>query len=161
MQPVQDLTIDTDVSRTQYQFVLRDTKADEFTAWVPKLIDRLRRLPAITDVASDFQNDGLAAYIDVDRATAARFGISPATIDNALYDAFGQRIISTVFTQSNQYRVILEADPNLQKSLDVAVRHLPAIGHICHRRGAAVGGDDRSISNRRRCRSITSASSRR
>ena len=118
MRPVQDLTIDTDVSRAQYQFVLRDANAGELATWVPRLLDRLRQLPQITEVTSDLQNDGLAAYIDVDRATAARFGISPATIDNALYDAFGQRIISTVFTQSNQYRVILEADPELQKSLD-------------------------------------------
>ncbi|HEY3145066.1 MAG TPA: efflux RND transporter permease subunit, partial [Dongiaceae bacterium] len=118
MQPVQDLTIDTNVSRTQYQFVLRDANADEFAEWVPKLLDRLRRLPQIADVASDFQNNGLAVSIVVDRATAARFGITPATIDNALYDSFGQRIISTVFTQSSPYRVILEADPTLQQSLD-------------------------------------------
>jgi multidrug efflux pump len=127
MQPVQDLTIDTNVSRTQYQFVLRDTNAGEFATWVPKLLDRLRQLPQIADVASDFQNDGLAAYIDVDRATAARFGITPATVDNALYDAFGQRIISTVFTQSNQYRVILEAKQGLQQSLDaLSTIYLPS-----------------------------------
>src|SRR6185369_6638890 len=127
MQPVQDLTIDTNISRTQYQFVLRDTNAAEFADWVPKLLDRLRQLPEIADIASDFQNNGLGAYIDVDRATAARFGITPATVDNALYDAFGQRIISTVFTQSNQYRVILEADPSLQQSLDaLATMYLPS-----------------------------------
>jgi multidrug efflux pump len=127
MQPVQDLTIDTNISRTQYQFVLRDTNAAEFGEWVPKLLDRLRQLPEIADIASDFQNNGLAAYIDVDRATAARFGITPATVDNALYDAFGQRIISTVFTQSNQYRVILEADPSLQQSLEaLSTMYLPS-----------------------------------
>jgi multidrug efflux pump len=118
MQPVQDLTIDTTVSRTQYQFVLRDANSEEFGEWIPKLLDRLRQTPQITDVASDFLDNGLAAYIEIDRATAARFGITPATIDNALYDAFGQRIVSTVFTQSNQYRVILEATPDMQKSLD-------------------------------------------
>jgi multidrug efflux pump len=116
-QPVQDLTIDTTVSRTQYQFVLRDANPDEFQEWVPRLMDRLSQLPQITDVASDFLNNGLAAYIEVDRATAARFGITPATIDNALYDAFGQRIVSTVFTQSSQYRVILEAAPDMQQDL--------------------------------------------
>ncbi|HVI88315.1 MAG TPA: multidrug efflux RND transporter permease subunit [Dongiaceae bacterium] len=118
MQPVQDLTIDTTLTRTQYQFVLRDANVDEFADWVPRLIDRLRQLPEITDVASDLFNNGLSAYIEVDRATAARFGITPATIDNALYDSFGQRIVSTIFTQSNQYRVILETAPEMQQSLD-------------------------------------------
>jgi multidrug efflux pump len=117
MQPVQDLTIDANVSRTQYQFVLEDANPDEFATWVPKLVDRLREVPEIEDVASDFQQNGLAAYITIDRDTAGRFGITPATVDNALYDAFGQRIVSTIFTQSNQYRVILEADPTLQHSL--------------------------------------------
>ncbi|HZV93420.1 MAG TPA: efflux RND transporter permease subunit, partial [Caldimonas sp.] len=111
MQPAQDLTIDATVSRTQYQFVLEDANPAEFTAWVPKLIDRLKQLPEIADVASNLQDQGLAAYIEIDRDTAARFGITPATVDNALYDAFGQRIVSTIFTQSNQYRVILETEP--------------------------------------------------
>jgi multidrug efflux pump len=117
MQPVQDLTIDTTVSATQYQFVLEDANLSEFQAWVPKLMARLNQLPDITDVASDLQQNGLAANITIDRATAARFGITPATVDSALYDAFGQRIVSTIFTQSNQYRVILEADPALQHSV--------------------------------------------
>jgi multidrug efflux pump len=118
MQPVQDLTIDTTSSQTQYQFVLRDGNSAEFGNWVPKLRDRLRQIPQITDVADNFQPKGLSAYLDIDRATAARFGITPATIDNALYDAFGQRIVSTIFTQSSEYRVILEADPGLQQQLD-------------------------------------------
>jgi multidrug efflux pump len=127
MQPVQDLTIDTTVSRTQYQFVLEDANSTEFSAWVPKLIQRLDQLPEIADVASDFQNDGLSVYIDIDRATAGRFGITPATVDNALYDAFGQRIVSTIFTQANQYRVILEADPTLQQSIDtLSAIYLPS-----------------------------------
>jgi multidrug efflux pump len=117
MQPVQDLTIDTTVSPTQYQFVLEDANLSEFQAWVPKLMARLNQIPDITDVASDLQQSGLAANITIDRATAARFGITPATVDSALYDAFGQRIVSTIFTQSNQYRVILEADPALQHSV--------------------------------------------
>ena len=117
MQPVQDLTIDTTVSATQYQFVLEDANLAEFQTWVPKLIDRLKQIPDITDVASDLQQSGLAADITIDRATAARFGITPATVDSALYDAFGQRIVSTIFTQSNQYRVILEVDPALQHTV--------------------------------------------
>ncbi|HJT08819.1 MAG TPA: efflux RND transporter permease subunit, partial [Stellaceae bacterium] len=114
MQPVQDLTIDTSVSRTQYQFVVEDANPDELAEWVPKLVDKLDQLPEIEDVASDAQSHGLSAYIIIDRDTAGRFGITPATIDNSLYDAFGQRMVSTIFTQSNQYRVILESDPSLQ-----------------------------------------------
>jgi len=116
MQPVQDLTIDDRVSRTQYQFVLESADPDALAQWVPRLTARLSQLTEISDVASDVAQRGLAAYVVVDRDTAARFGITAATIDNALYDAFGQRIVSTIFTQSNQYRVILEADPALQRS---------------------------------------------
>ncbi|MFZ3310995.1 MAG: efflux RND transporter permease subunit, partial [Xanthobacteraceae bacterium] len=117
MQPVQDLTIDSTISRAPYHFVLEDANATEFSTWVPQLVQRLSQLPQITDVASDMQEQGLAADIVIDRATASRFGITPATIDNVLYDAFGQRIVSTIYTQSNQYRVILEVDPDLQQSL--------------------------------------------
>jgi multidrug efflux pump len=117
MQPVQDLTIDATVSRSQYQFVLEDANPNEFSTWVPKLLERLQQLPQLEDVSSNYAENGLSAYIQIDRPTAARFGITPATVDNALYDSFGQRIVSTIFTQSNQYRVILEADPDLQKSL--------------------------------------------
>ncbi|HEY4989050.1 MAG TPA: efflux RND transporter permease subunit, partial [Opitutaceae bacterium] len=116
MQPVQDLTIDDRVSRTQYQFVLESANAADLVTWVPKLTDRLRELSQINDVANDLSEGGLAAYITIDRDTAARFGITPATIDNALYDSFGQRIISAIFTESSQYRVIMEANPALQKS---------------------------------------------
>jgi multidrug efflux pump len=117
MQPVQDLTIDATVSRSQYNFVLEDANPSEFSTWVPKLLARLQQIPEIEDVASNYAENGLSAYILIDRPTAGRFGITPATVDNALYDSFGQRIVSTIFTQSNQYRVILEADPALQKSL--------------------------------------------
>ncbi len=117
MQPVQDLTIDTTVSRTQYQFVLESANPDDLATWAPKLVDRLSQLPEFENVASDQEETGLSAYLTIDRDTAARFGITPATIDNALYDAFGQRIISTIYTQTNQRRVILEADPDLQSSL--------------------------------------------
>jgi multidrug efflux pump len=127
MQPVQDLTIDATVSRAPYHFVLEDANAAEFKEWVPRLVQRLSQLPQITDVASDLQQEGLALDIVIDRATAARFGITPATVDNALYDAFGQRIISTIYTQSNQYRVIMEVDPALQRSLDgLSAMYLPS-----------------------------------
>jgi multidrug efflux pump len=118
MQPVQDLTVDDTVARTQYTFMLQDANPDELTEWVPRIVEKLQGLPQLSDVASDLQAEGLSAYLLIDRDTAGRFGITPATIDNALYDAFGQRIVSTIYTQSNQYRVILEADPSLQASLD-------------------------------------------
>jgi multidrug efflux pump len=118
LQPVQDLTIDAAVSRTQYQFVLENPTLAAFDRWVPTLLDRLRQSPELANVASDLQQKGLTANLVIDRATAARFGITPATVDNALYDLFGQRIISTIYTQSNQYRVIMEADPALATSLD-------------------------------------------
>ena len=117
MQPVQDLTIDATVSRSQYNFVLEDANPSEFSTWIPKLLARLQQIPEIEDVTSNYSENGLSAYILIDRPTAGRFGITPATVDNALYDSFGQRIVSTIFTQSNQYRVILEADPSLQQSL--------------------------------------------
>jgi len=127
MQPVQDLSIDDTVSRTQYQFVLEDANPDEFTTWIPKLLERLNQVPELADVASDAENKGLSAYITIDRDTAGRFGITPATVDNALYDAFGQRIVSTIFTQSNQYRVILQTDPSLQDSLaSLGLIYLPS-----------------------------------
>ena len=118
LQPVQDLTIDAAVSRTQYQFVLENPNLSAFNEWVPKLLAQLQQSPDLTNVASDLQQQGLTVNLVIDRATAARFGITPATVDNALYDLFGQRIISTIYTQSNQYRVIMEADPSLQTSLD-------------------------------------------
>ncbi len=117
MQPVQDLTIESTVSKTQYQFILQDADPVQLAEWTPKLIDRLRQLPQLGDVASDISNQGLSIFVEIDRDQAARFGITPATIDNALYDSYGQRIVSTIFTNSNQYRVILEADPSLQNSL--------------------------------------------
>src|SRR6202040_2484683 len=117
MQPVQDLTIEGTVSRTQYQFILQDADPVQLAEWTPKLVDKLRQLPQLADVASDISNQGLSVFVEIDRDQAARFGITPATIDNALYDSYGQRIVSTIFTNSNQYRVILEADPSLQTSL--------------------------------------------
>jgi multidrug efflux pump len=117
MQPVQDLTIEDRVSRTQYQYSLQDANPDELALWVPKLVARLRSVPELLDVASDTQDQGLQAYIDIDRASAGRLGITTAAIDNALYDAFGQRLVSTIFTQSNTYRVVLESKPEFQQGI--------------------------------------------
>ena len=127
MQPVQDLTIEDRVSRTQYQFTVEDTNPDELSTWVPRLVDRLRRERALADVASDLQDGGLQAYVEIDRATASRFGITPAVIDSALYNAFGQRLISTIFTQTNQYRVVLEVQPEFQLGPEALSRiYVPA-----------------------------------
>jgi len=118
MQPVQDLTLDNTVSRTQYQFTLESADAAVLSTWTPKLLTALRQQPELADVVSNQEDNGLAAYITIDRDSAARLGISVGTVDNALYDAFGQRIVSTIFTQSNQYRVIMEADPAYYRSVD-------------------------------------------
>ncbi|ROR07703.1 MdtB/MuxB family multidrug efflux RND transporter permease subunit [Erwinia sp. JUb26] len=110
LQPVQDLTIDTQVSRTQYQFTLQAGSLDSLSLWVPKLLAKLNTMPELKDVSNDWQDRGLEAYIRVDRDTASRLGITMADVDNALYNAFGQRLISTIYTQANQYRVVLEHD---------------------------------------------------
>jgi len=129
MQPAQDLTIDSTVSRTQYQFVLETPNQSEFDVWVPRLMDRLSHIPEITDVATELQSKGLTMFIKLDRDAAARFGITAATVDNVLYDAYGQRIVSTVYTQTNQYRVIYEIDPAMAKSLDSLYSlYLPGAG---------------------------------
>ncbi|WP_050469477.1 MdtB/MuxB family multidrug efflux RND transporter permease subunit [Herbaspirillum chlorophenolicum] len=114
MQPVQDLTIEDSVSRTQYQFTLEDADPDELSTWVPKLIERLQKVPELADVATNLQDKGLQAYVEIDRDAASRLGITTAAIDNALYNAFGQRLISTIYTQSNQYRVVMEVKPEFQ-----------------------------------------------
>lgn len=117
LQPVQDLTIDTTVSRTQYQFSLQAMSLDELSTWVPQLTEKLRTLPQLSDVSSDWQDQGLVAYVNVDRASASRLGISMSDVDNALYNAFGQRLISTIYTQANQYRVVLEHDTSTTPGL--------------------------------------------
>ena len=117
MQPVQDLTIEDRVSRTQYQFTVEAVDAQDLAKWVPQFTERLKQVPQLADVASDFQDGGLQAYVEFDRATASRLGITPAAIDNALYNAFGQRLVSTIFTQSNQYRVVLEVQPEFQRGI--------------------------------------------
>ena len=118
MQPVQDLTLDNTISRTQYQFTMESADSAALSSWTPKLVEALRAQPELADVVSNQEDNGLAAYVTIDRDSAARLGISVGTVDNALYDAFGQRIVSTIFTQSNQYRVILEADPESYVSVD-------------------------------------------
>jgi multidrug efflux pump len=115
MQPVQDLTIEDRVSRSQYQLTVEDADFRQLSVWVPRLVDRLSQLAELTDVASDLQDNGLQAFLEIDRDTAGRLGITPAAIDNALYNAFGQRLISTIFTQSNQYRVVLEVKPEFRR----------------------------------------------
>ena len=116
MQPVQDLTVDDTVSRTQYQYTLEDPNGDELNEWAPKLVDALSALPQLRDVGSDEQARGLQETLVIDRATASRLGVTPAAIDSTLYSAYGQRIVSTIFTQLNQYRVILEVQPDFKKN---------------------------------------------
>ena len=118
MQSVQDLTVEDRVSRTQFQYSLEDVDAKELGYWVPRFMDKLRALPELRDVASDQQNNGLVAVLTIDRDTASRLGILPADIDNTLYDAYGQRLVSTIFTQLNQYHVVLEVDPQFQQHPD-------------------------------------------
>jgi multidrug efflux pump len=130
LQPVQDLTVENRVSRTQYQYTLEDASPTELAQWVPRLVETLRARPELTDVASDAQNQGLEAHLVIDRDTASRLGVSPQNVDDALYDAFGQRQVSTIFTQLNQYRIVLEVAPQYQESPE-ALQHIyvrPASG---------------------------------
>jgi len=114
LQSVQDLTMETNVSRTQYQFTLETPDVKELNRWTHKLVDELSNQPELSEVASDVQDKGSATYVNIDRSTASRLGVTTAAIDNALYSAYGQRLVSTIFTQSNQYRVVLEVDPAAQ-----------------------------------------------
>jgi len=118
LQPVQDLTVEDRVSRTQYQYSMEDADANELAIWAPQLLDKLKQSPKLLDVASDQQNNGLEANLVVDRDTASRLGILPAAIDSTLYDAFGQRQISTMYTQLNQYHVVLEVSPQFAENPD-------------------------------------------
>src|ERR1035437_1514191 len=118
MQPVQDLTVEDRISRTQFQYTMEDADGQELSVWAPKLVDKLRNLQQLTDVASDQQERGMQATLTIDRDTASRLGILPQTIDDTLYDAFGQRQVSTIFTQLNQYHVILEVNPEFQENPD-------------------------------------------
>jgi multidrug efflux pump len=114
MQPVQNITVDDRVSRTQYQYTLEDPDQNELNEWADRFVARLKQLPELEDVATDQQMGGLAVSLNIDRITASRLGIAPTTIDNTLYDAFGQRQINTMYTQLNQYHVILESEPQFQ-----------------------------------------------
>jgi multidrug efflux pump len=116
MDPVQNITVDDRVSRTQYQYTLEDPDANELNLWTGKLVDKMKQLPELADVATDQQTSGLAVSLVIDRVTASRLGIAPSTIDSTLYDAYGQRQISTMYTQLNQYHVILETVPDAQKN---------------------------------------------
>jgi multidrug efflux pump len=118
MQPVQDLTVEDRVSRTQYQYTLEDPDANELNVWTARFVDKLKQLPELRDVATDQQTGGLAQRLVIDRQTASRMGISPQMIDETLYDSFGQRQISTLYTQLNQYHVILETLPSFQRHPD-------------------------------------------
>src|SRR5207249_5023957 len=118
MQPVQDLTVDDRVSRTQFQYSLEDADPAELNTWAPRLVEKLQSLPQLRDVASDQQTEGLQATLTIDRDSAARFGITPQMIDDTLYDAFGQRLVSTMFTQLNQYHVVLEVEPRYGQNPD-------------------------------------------
>ncbi len=115
MQPVQDLTVEDRVSRTQFQYTLEDPDASELNRWTQRFVEKLKQLPELRDVATDQQTSGLAASLVIDRQTASRLGISPQMIDQTLYDAFGQRQVSTLYTQLNQYHVVLETMPDFQK----------------------------------------------
>ncbi|MGB7622252.1 MAG: multidrug efflux RND transporter permease subunit [Terriglobia bacterium] len=115
MQPVQDLTVEDRVSRTQFQYSLEDVDPKELAYWTPRMIDKMQKIPDLRDVASDQQDLGLLATLEIDRDTASRLGVLPQTIDDTLYDAFGQRQVSTIFTQLNQYHVVLEVSPEFQR----------------------------------------------
>jgi multidrug efflux pump len=118
MQPVQDLTVEDRVSRTQFQYSLEDPDAKELSVWAPRFVSRLQQIPELRDVATDQQTAGLEAHLILDRTTASRLGITPQMLDDALYDSFGQRQISTMFTELNQYRVVLESQPSFQRRPD-------------------------------------------
>jgi multidrug efflux pump len=118
LQPVQDLTVEDRVSRTEFQYSVEDVDAEELAYWVPRILQRMQALPQLTDVATDQQNQGLLETLEIDRDTASRFGILPQTIDDTLYDAFGQRQVSTMFTQLNQYHVVLEVPGQFQANPD-------------------------------------------
>ena len=138
MQPVQDLSVETRVSRTQYQYSLESPDDDELAVWAPRFVERLQSLPELSDVTSDQQNEGLQTRVVIDRDTASRLGITPQMIDDALYDAFGQRQISILYTQLNQYRVVLEVQPEYRNNpSDIGQMYVSVPGG-----GNAAGGGD-------------------
>jgi len=132
MQPVQNITIDDRVSRTQYQYTLEDPDQNELNQWAARFVARLKELPELEDVATDQQLGGLAVSLVIDRVTASRLGVAPTTIDNTLYDAFGQRQINTMYTQLNQYHVVLESEPQFQQDPNM-------LNHLYIQSGASNG----------------------
>ena len=171
MQPVQDLTVEDRVSRTQFQYTLEDPNADELNTYAPKMLARLRELPQLTDVATDQQVQGLRARLVFDRDTASRLGITPSAIDQTLYDAYGQREVSTIFTQLNQYHVVLEVKPEFRQnpvrpaqSLHPYRRRNPSAaaglvagGSVLHRSGHQLAARAATASKRNCRRSIASS----
>jgi multidrug efflux pump len=146
MQPVQDLSVDDRVSRTEFQYTLEDPNADELNSWAPKMLARLKELPELSDVASDLQIQGIQAKLVFDRVTASRLGITASTIDATLYDSYGQREVSTMFTQLNQYHVILEVKPNFeQRPLDLGDLYIRS-GMTSAAAGSVSGGSATSTS---------------
>jgi multidrug efflux pump len=140
MQPVQNITVDDRVSRAQYQYTLEDPNAVELNDWTNRFVTRLKQLPELEDVATDQQTGGLAVTLVIDRVTASRFGITPSTIDNTLYDAFGQRQINTMYTQVNQYHVILESEPQFQLDPN-------KLNHLYIQTNASAGGTGTAASS--------------
>jgi multidrug efflux pump len=144
MQPVQDLTVEDRVSRTQYQYTLEDPDLNELNDWTAKLVAKLKQIPELRDVATDQQNGGLAAALVIDRVTASRMGITPSVVDETLYDGFGQRQVTTLYTQLNQYHVILETMPDFQKNpaklQDIYVRSALASSSLTTGSGSTPGG---------------------
>jgi multidrug efflux pump len=116
LQPVQDLSVEDRLARSQFQFTMEDPNDKELAYWVPRFVEKLKTLPELLDVGCDLQNEGSQLYVEINRDNASRLGVTAAAVDNALYDAFGQRLVSTIFTQTNQYRVIEEAQPKFQSS---------------------------------------------
>ena len=127
-QPIQDLTVEDRISRTQYQYALDAPDKALLDQWVPRLVDKMKQLPELRDVASDQQNNGLGLYVNIDRDTAGRLGITPQNIDDALYDSFGQRQVSTIYTQTNQFHVILEVEPRYQRDASALNHQYVPIG---------------------------------
>jgi multidrug efflux pump len=161
MQPVQDLSVEDRVSRTQFQYTMEDPSIDELNSFAPRMVAELQKQPELRDVASDQQSQGLRAKIVVDRDTAARLGITPSTIDQTLYDAYGQRLVSTMFTQLNQYHVVLEVMPNFIRNPE-ALRDLyirTGMGSSSGGSGVVTGGTSASSSARGLTGAITSGPS--
>jgi multidrug efflux pump len=151
MQPVQNITIDDRVSRTQYQYTLEDADQNELNQWAARFVDRLKQLPEIEDVATDQQLGGLAVSLVIDRVTASRLGVAPTTIDNTLYDAFGQRQINTMYTQLNQYHVVLESEPQFQQDPNM-------LNHLYIQSNASAGASGAAASSSSSIGSTTAGS---